>query len=131
MNIINGAFRMTEKRKKIYGAYGLLALLLVSVYFGLFSENVGLNNIGMTILWGYAGLLFLSMFLDEVKEDTKDVDNIGLFVKWFARITYYSTIFIIIYKGSIIIGTIMAFGVLVGYVRKRRGKNDDKHTEGI
>lgn len=108
-----------EKIRYWIEALLFMAVMSLMVYLGTFSENEGLNNIGLTGLWIVALLLLLFVLTDgtnDKKEPTKKVPPTKA-VKIVGRTWFASIILALLYQGHIVLGVIY-FAYMVSKVGK-------------
>lgn len=112
------------KYKIILNGYIVVVSFGVSIYMGLFSENEGFNNIGMTILWTMAILLLSAIFTKEKKEKQKI--QYAKYHRLALKTTCWALSLMMIYKGSIVLGLIYVF--IFAFFHHDNKRVTDEHT---
>jgi len=106
-------------KKDLVQAYLLVIVIALSVYFGIYSDIKGMNNIGNTILWIIGVLLFLTIFMESKKGNKKP--NFGKH-RYVIRTIAFSSVIAMIYGGSIVLGVIYGVAILNQIMKKQKEK---------
>ena len=90
----------------------LYAVMYISIYFISFSNNEGLINIGLFVLWIIVLLLFLASILaDYSKYKSKEREN--TISKYIKRSLFFIFIVILIYNGYFVLGILYFMSALI------------------
>ena len=93
-----------------------LSILSASTYFGVFYENIGLQNISFTILYISSAAMVFSVFA----EPSENVNSKAMI--YFSRLWFSAITFSLIYGGEIAIGVIFLLFLLVRILNKQHEK---------
>ena len=98
-------------QSKIVQAYTLIISISLSTYFGIFSENEGLNNIGLTLIWVLGILLVISVFGETKKTNNKD--KAKGFNKYLLRAILLVSVMSMLYGGHIFLGLVYIVAIII------------------
>lgn len=87
----------------------LVLFLGCMVYFAYYQNNIGLQNIGLTILWFFTVILFIASWS---KEKRKKI-NLHWFEKLIGRILWIGVILALLYGGAVVMGSIWILSIII------------------
>lgn len=94
------------------------------VYIAYYQNNIGLQNIGLTILWFFTIILFIASWSKEKRKKL----NLHWFIKLIGRILWISVILALLYGGAIVMGSMWILSIIV--IKSIDFMNSEKEKDG-